>query len=284
MLTRTRLTDEQLFKEAEFLIEKKGYKVIELVYATDPKLRIDKIVYHISLIKRLLDKNGGGLIGINAEPFETYEYIQLKEAGLNFVVLWQETYNRDRYSYYHPGNTKKTSYGYRINAYDRILEAGIENIGVGVLLGLSDWKVEWCNLLFHENYLLQKFGILPNILGIPRLKRAKGATIQKTKFIPTDDEYRYILAVHNLFNPYSLPFINTREEWDMCIKIAQGGGALFTFNCSTIPGGYTLHAKGYQFPTANFDIELYKDKIERKGLKVISNWNFDFFKVLEEIN
>jgi hypothetical protein len=72
-----------------------------------------------------------------------------------------------------------------------------------------------------------------------------------------------------------LPFVNTREAWDTCLEMAAGGGALFTFNCSTIPGGHSLGTKGYQFPATSFDAVEYRDKITNAGFTPIFDWTFD---------
>jgi 2-iminoacetate synthase len=277
-IQRLRLSNEELAIEVEFLV-KKGLKVIELVYATDPFITVNDVTNHIKITRDILSNFGGGMVGMNARPYSVEDYRKLKESGLDFVVLWQETYDEIRYKELHPGNTEKTDFYYRLNAPERMLQAGIENIGLGVLSGLSDWRKDWWMLISHVDYLLREYKDKMNaiILGIPRLKPAAGALLKETPFIPDEKEYLLAISVFNLFLPTALPFVNTRESWDMCIEIAKGGGTLFTFNCKTIPGGYLLGRHGYQFPTFDFSVDKYVRKLNGNDLNPIFHWSFKNF-------
>lgn len=278
-IQRVRLSNEELAIEVEFLA-KKGLRVIELVYATDPFIKVNDVSDHIKITHNILSNFGGGMVGMNARPYSVEDYRKLKESGLDFVVLWQETYDEIRYKELHPRNTEKTDFYYRLNAPDRMIQAGIENIGLGILSGLSDWRKDWYILMNHVHYLQQNYKgkIKTVILGIPRLKSAAGALLKETSFTPNDKEYLLAISVFNLFLPSALPFVNTRESWDMCIEIAKGGGTLFTFNCKTIPGGYTLGHFGYQFPTYDFDVDEYVRKLNENGLTPIFDWSFENFR------
>ena len=113
------------------------------------------------------------------------------------------------------------------------------------------------------------------IIGILRLKNIPNSEMDICSTnLPSDEEFLFCVAIQNIYNPYSLLFVNTRESWELCTKASQGGGTLFTFNCSTIPGGYSLGSKGYQFPTYNFDVDSFIDKCSFYNLEPIFNWNF----------
>jgi 2-iminoacetate synthase len=274
-IERVRLSDEQLKVEARYLIEEKGLHVLELVYATDPVLRHDSMYRHVEIVQRVLDQYGGGAVGINAEALEENEYRALLNSGLSFVVMWQETYDRDRYRQLHPGDTKKSDFQFRLDGYERMISAGIKQIGLGVLSGLADWKKDWAMLMRHEVYLHEEYGVVPAILGIPRLKPAAGAAVRTSPWIPTRHEFLVTVALHNLFSPHTLPFVNTREDFDLCAELSKGGGCLFTLNCSTIPGGYSLGHRGYQFPTASFDAPVFVPKLRDLGLEPVFRWGFE---------
>lgn len=274
-ITRLRLTPDQLREEVDFLVNHHGLRVVELVYSSDPKFSIDTIAEHIRITADVLEKAGGGIVGINAAPFAVDEYQRLKAAGLNFIVLWQETYNRERYRELHIGRTPKTDYERRVTTFDRVIQGGIKNIGLGVLSGLAPWRADWLSLMAHEQYLYEAYGVHTSVLGVPRLKSAKGALVQTTPYIPTDEEYLLAIAVHNLFSPITVPFVNTREHWALCVEASRGGGAIFTFNCSTIPGGYTQGTKGYQFPTDDFPASEYVPKLHSEGLAPVMRWTFE---------
>jgi 2-iminoacetate synthase len=271
---RVRLSPDELGSEVDYLAAEKGLRVMELVYATDPRVRVDRMCRDVERTREALESYGGGTVGINAEALDEDEYRQLRDAGLNFAVLWQETYDETRYAEYHPGTTKKTRFEYRIDAYERMISSGVDAIGMGILSGLSDWRSDWALLMEHETYIAKRYGITPAILGVPRLKPAAGAVIRETSHIPSRQEFKSVIALHNLFSPSTLPFLNTREEWPLCRELVSGGGALFTFNCSTIPGGYAGGRHGYQFPTGNFDAPLFAPRLAADGLRTVFNWKF----------
>lgn len=276
-IDRIRLDDDDLLREAKFLMDEKGFRVLELVYATDPRVRVDAMCRHLELVKEMLEERGGGMVGINAESFDEPDYRRFAAAGADFSVVWMETYDRERYITLHPGGaqgTKKSNFGYRLDTYERMLAGGMRAIGMGVLSGLSDWRFDWAMLMYHEEYLREHYGADAAILGVPRLKPAAAAEVKSTEFIPTDQQFRLALALHNVFSPETLPFVSTREEWDLCVEMAAGGGCLFTFNCSTIPGGYTLAGKGEQFATGSYDVETYVPELRARGFDPVMAWEF----------
>jgi 2-iminoacetate synthase len=282
---RKRLSDDELRREALFLIEKKGFRTLELVYASDPRMTADVIARHVEMVKALLETHGGGIVGLSCEAMDEAEYERLAEAGLSFSVLWMETYNLRRYRELHPGVLRKSRFEYRLDAYERMIAAGIPAVGIGILSGLADWRRDWAMLMQHEQYLRENSTIASRnsstrhggatILGMPRLKHAPGALMHGSDFIPTTQEFVTALALHNLFAPTTTPFVSTREDWDTCIELAQGGGCLFTLNCSTIPGGYSLHSHGAQFKNNSFDAPVFGPKLRELGLNPVFRWDVD---------
>ena len=270
---RRRLNDPELEQEALYLVEQKGLRTLELVYATDPRMRVDTMCRHVELLRRLLDARGGGLVAISAEALEEDEYRCLVSAGLSISVLWQETYDKSRYAMLHPGRTKKANFEYRMDAYERMLLAGVPHVGIGVLSGLAEWRQDWAMLMLHEEYLQRQHGRGATILGIPRLKRAPGAPLQESPFTPTRQEFLVTVALHNIFSPATAAFVSTREEWDICVELARGGGCLFTLNCSTTPGGYSLQHGGCQFTSHSYDAPVYSAKLRAEGLRPVFLWN-----------
>lgn len=269
---RRRLSDDELKQEALYLIEQKGLRVLELVYSTDPRMRVDAMCRHVELVRHLLENHGGGVVGISAEAFDEADYRRLIDAGLCWSVLWQETYDRSRYAELHPGKTKKANFEYRLDAYERMLAAGVKHVGLGVLSGLSDWRHDWATLLLHEEYLQKQYGSSTTILGLPRLKPAPGAPFQDSPFIPSRQEFLVTVALHNIFAPSTVAFVSTREDWDLCVELARGGGCLFTLNCSTTPGGYSLQHGGCQFAAHSYDAPIYSTKLKDVGLKPVFHW------------
>jgi len=162
-----------------------------------------------------------------------------------------------------------------MDAYERMLLAGVPHVGIGVLSGLADWKRDWAMLMMHEEYLQLSYPRGATILGLPRLKRAPGAVFQESPFTPTRREFLVTVALHNIFSPASAAFVSTREDWDLCVELARGGGCLFTLNCSTTPGGYSLQHGGCQFAANSYDAPVYAAKLRVEGLKPVFYWNID---------
>jgi len=271
---RHRLSDSELLREAAYLMDEKGFRVIELVYAEDPETRVDAMVRQVSLVRRLLDQRGGGMVGLNAESLETGDYRRLAAAGVTFAVLWQETYDRDRYAELHPTRAKKSWFDYRLDTWERMLAGGIRHVGLGVLSGLADWRRDWAMLMQHEAHIARNCGVGAAILGLPRLKPAPGAPLTASAETPTDQELLRAVAVHTLFAPGTRPFVSTREPWELMVKLASGGGCLFTLNCSTTPGGYTGAPEHGQFPVHSYDAPVYGPRLLELGFRPEFQWRF----------
>ncbi len=271
---RRRLSDAELEREARYLMDEKGFRVIELVYAEDPEVRADAMCRHVELVRRLLSHRGGGMVGLNAESLGRREYRKLAAAGVEFAVLWQETYDRERYAALHPTRAKKSRFEYRLDTWERMLEAGIRHVGLGVLSGLADWRRDWAMLMQHEAYLSRTCGAPPAILGLPRLKPAPGAPLTTSDDLPTDAELLRAVAVHTLFAPATRPFVSTREPWELMVRLAAGGGCLFTLNCSTTPGGYTSGTAAGQFPVHSYDAPVHVPRLRTLGLEPDFRWRF----------
>jgi 2-iminoacetate synthase len=276
-IKRQRLSCEELYKEIEYLVTVKGYKTIELVYATDPHISAADIVEHIKMTKKFLLQQNGKYVGINAKSFSLDEYKIFKNAGLDFVILWQETYDENRYMDLHPNQREKSNYIYRLDTYEKIFEAGIKNIGMGVLTGIQrNWIKDWMMLIIHEAYLKWKYNRSASILGIPRLKGiAEIKYLPQIEYLlPSDTQFLELVAIHNIYSPMTFSFVSTRENWNYCLKLASGGGCLFTFDCSTYPGGYTHNEENHQFPTHNLEIEKYFDKALNNNFHPKFDWTF----------
>lgn len=272
-LKRVRLSDDELAREVEFLVAGEGLRAVELVYASDPAITNADIARHIGIARRIVEQYGGRTVGLSAEPMSVDEYKTLKDAGLTFSVVWQETYDPARYAELHPGNQVKSDFHYRLTSFDRMIEAGLEGVGYGVLSGLADWRRDWSMLLRHQQWLRDRYGRGCDILGIPRLKPAPGSTFREFSYAPDDDQFLALVALHNVRFPDVRPFVSTREEFDLCLRLAEGGGCLFTLDCSTVPGGYTLPNRGAQFVTGNYAAPRFAPRVEAAGFRL--DWLWD---------
>ena len=234
---------------------KQGYQDVELVSATTKRLLDgDQAAEYISATKEA----GASHIGVNFMPGPTEEYYRrIADAGCDFVIVWQETYNPDVYLRMHPKGSPKHSLKYRLDAHDRAALGGIKTFG-GAFLGRlpgTDWREESLMTLSHMQYLIETYGNQVDIIfGMPRWIRTPNIPLQANPSDYTDQAYEFVGALYSLFMPRGLVWFSTREEFKLSAQAAKGGGCLFTLDCSTEVDGY--RKSGYaQFPVHSMNIE-----------------------------
>ena len=268
---RTELNDENFEKELKLILDW-GYTSIEFVYATDTNFPAKRIAERIMRAKRMGKSIGKELeIGINAPTLSLDEYKILKDADVDFVLLWMETYS-DSYKKWHPNNTPKSDFNYRIDTFDRSIQAGIKKYAFAVLFGLSDWVEDVISLIAHGLYLRETYGVEPYIIGNPRLKHAMGLSVENSKYAIDDENYIFVNYLFKLVFSETKLFINTREEIDINLELIKGGGDLFTIDCGTFPGAYLnseLVKNGQeQFHTSYYNRDKTLSLLQEKGYTV----------------
>ena len=247
-IQRIILDEGTLLENVKFL-SSQGYRVIELVAATDLTLNSKKTANWIRLVKEHLEGLGAGAVGLNFFPFASSDdYALIVESGLDFAVLWQETYDQDIYRTLHPGGTPKSDFHFRLNAFDRMMRGGLRRVGAAFLGGLGDWQYDLLMCISHGKYLEAEYGVPPYIIGTPRFKSSPGTSLQWDPRPLGDQDWLLMAAIYKLVFPKSLPWFSTREWFELSATAARGGGALFTLDCSTEVGGYTLDRGFAQFP------------------------------------
>ena len=266
LVQRRALNSEELKKEVSFLI-KQGYRTIELVGASDSTFTSDKTAEFINIVKTELEKVGGGEVGLNFESALKEDYKKFTEAGLHFMVLWQETYHPETYAKLHPAGTKKANMDYRLDAFDRAIRGGLKKVSIAFLGRLYDWRYEILALFCHGRYLEETYEVSPFIIGTPRWRYAEGCAIKKDPYEYSDEAWLLAAAIYKLAFPKSLPWFSTREKFELNKEAARGGGALFTLDCSTAVGGYTLRKDFPQFPVYSKNLSEGKKWLESLSYK-----------------
>ncbi len=212
------LSSEQIKKETEVLAGDIGHKRLIVVYGEAPATGID---YMVDSIKNIYNvkvdtKNGTGQIrrvNVNAPPLQTEELKQLKEVGIGTYQVFQETYHHDTYNRVHPDGTLKNDYRWRLYSMHRAFEAGIDDVGLGVLFGLYNWKFEVLALLAHARELENRFNVGPHTISFPRLEPAQGASLaEKPPHPVADDAFKKLVTVLRLAVPYTGLIITAREN------------------------------------------------------------------------
>ncbi len=238
---RRALTQEQIAAETKILIEQ-GHKRILLV-AGESYPAQQGFDYVLDAIRTIYSvKSGPGEIrrvNANVAPLTTEEFKRLKEAGIGTYQLFQETYNRDTYKKVHIGG-KKTDYNWRVTAFDRAMESGIDDCGIGVLFGLHDWKYEVLAMFQQIRHLEQTFGVGPHTISVPRIEPAVGSSMaDRPPAVVEDDDFKKIVAILRLAVPYTGIIMSTRETADLRRELFALGVSQISGGSRTNPGGYS---------------------------------------------
>jgi len=236
ILARKKLTLEEVADQTKILIEM-GHKRLLLEAGEDPKKNpIDYIVDCIRTIYSV-KVNGNNIrrVNVNIAATTIEDYKRLKAAKIGTYQLFQETYHYETYKKLHRG--PKADYERQLFAHNRAMEAGIDDLGLGVLFGLYDWKFEVLALLSHAKYLDQKYGVGPHTISFPRFCPAETVTF-KPEYRPDDQEFLKIIAILRLAVPYTGMILSTRERPEIRKKAFQLGISQASAASVTTPGGY----------------------------------------------
>jgi 2-iminoacetate synthase len=187
-------------------------------------------------------KRGNGeirRINVNVAPLSVEEFRALKATGIGTYQLFQETYHRQTYAEYHTGG-RKADYDWRVNAMDRAMEAGIDDVGIGALLGLGDWRFDTLGMMRHIAHLEERFGVGCHTISVPRMEPAHGSSIsEQPPHLVSDADFKKIIAVLRLAVPYTGIIVSTRESPGIRRESFSLGVSQVSGGSRTTPGGYT---------------------------------------------
>ncbi len=226
---RKRLSIDEVKQEIEVLAGQIGHKRLIVVYGEHPQTDVDYIASTIQAIAdvKVKTKQGFGQIrrsNVNAAPMSIEELKVLHEVGIGTFQVFQETYHRQTYGEVHPPNTIKGDYLWRLYAMHRAMDAGCDDVGLGALFGLYDWKFEVMGLLYHAIELEEKFGIGPHTISFPRMEPADNTPFtQNPKYAVSDKEFRKLVTVIRLAVPYTGMILTARENADIRREILPLG-------------------------------------------------------------
>lgn len=243
---RAALSQEQVAEEVRILINQ-GHKRVLLVSgeAYPDGAGIDYILDTIKTIYST--KNGSGEIrrvNVNIAPLDTDDFRRLKAAEIGTYQIFQETYHRETYARVHCGGVKR-DYDWRITAPDRAMEAGIDDLGIGVLFGLYDWRFELQGLMQHIAHLEARFGVGPHTISVPRLEPATNSPMGANPPAPVSDhDFWKIVAIIRLAVPYTGMIMSTRENAEVRRKTFAMGVSQISAGSRTSPGGYAASICG----------------------------------------
>ena len=238
-LTRRTLTQEEIAEETRILIRQGHKRILAVSGEALPQQGFQYILDSIATI--YATKVGPGEIrrvNVNLAPQTVERFRQLKDAGIGTFQLFQETYHRPTYAAVHLKGSKR-DYDWRTTSFDRAMEAGIDDVGIGVLFGLYDWRFEILAMMQHIHHLEQKFGVGPHTISFPRMEPAVGSDIASRPPHPVSDaDFLKMIAIMRLAVPYTGMIISTREGATVRRETLEVGISQISAGSRTDPGGY----------------------------------------------
>lgn len=260
---RKTLTDDEIRDEVEAL-EDNGQKRLILVYGEHPEYNPEYIAHTVKLVYSI--KKGMGEIrrvNINAAPLDIDGFRTVGRSGIGTFQIFQETYDPEAYKLYHLGGRKK-DYAWRLTALDRAQEAGIDDVGIGALFGLYDWRFEVMGLVRHTNHLEACYNVGPHTISFPRIKDASALNMNG-RYQVSDEDFKKLIAILRLAVPYTGLILTARETPDVRSET-------MAFGVSQIDGGTKIELGGYSASRneeQNLNREQFRISDERSLAEVI---------------
>lgn len=212
------LSMEDVKREIEILAGTIGHKRLIVVYGEHPESDADYIAKTMEAIYsvKIQTRQGIGAIrrvNINAAPLPINDLKRLHEIGIGTYQVFQETYHHGTYATVHPANTIKGNYRWRITCMHRAFEAGVDDVGIGALFGLYNWKFEVLGLLAHALELESRFGVGPHTISFPRLEPADGTPFASSSpWMVSNEQFRRAIVAIRLAVPYTGMILTAREN------------------------------------------------------------------------
>lgn len=234
---RRTLTEDEI-RQQVISLENNGHKRLILVFGEHQAYDAEFIAKSVRAVYET--KAGHGEIrrvNINAAPLDHEGYAIVKAAGIGTYQIFHETYHHDTYARIHPQNTRKGNYLYRLDGLSRAFEAGCDDVGLGVLFGLHDWRFEVLSLVTHALYLQDRYNVGPHTISFPRLRPAAGVNLDESLLV-NDDDFKRIIAILRLAVPYTGLILTAREN-------PQVRRECMSFGVSQIDAGSRIELGGY---------------------------------------
>jgi 2-iminoacetate synthase len=235
-INRVTLNKKELTDQVTAL-EDTGQKRLILVYGEHPQYDPDFIAESVKTVYSVKSGNGEiRRVNINAAPQTVEGFRKIKESGIGTYQVFQESYHPETYQKVHLSGKKK-DYDWRLTALDRAQEAGIDDVGIGALFGLYDWRFEVLGLIRHVNHFEAVYNVGPHTISFPRIQNASELDIDKSKLV-SDSDFVKLVAILRLAVPYTGLILTAREPSKVRDEIMQ-------FGVSQIDGGTNIEMKGY---------------------------------------
>lgn len=234
---RRTLNPEEIREQVTALLNK-GHKRLILVFGEHPRYNAEFIADTVKQVYSCTSGHGEiRRVNINAAPLDHEGFKTIHDAGIGTYQIFQETYHHETYKRYHPADTPKGDYLFRLDGLSRAFEVGCDDMGIGALFGLYDWRFEVLGLVSHARFLQSTYGVGPHTISFPRLKPAHNITLD-SRYLVNDYDFKRLVAILRLSVPYTGMILTAREDERLRNEI-------MAFGVSQIDAGSRIEIGGY---------------------------------------
>lgn len=264
-ISRKKLTQEEIAQEV-IALQDMGHKRLALEAGEDPVNNpLEYVLESIETIYSIKHKNGAiRRVNVNIAATTVENYKKLKDAGIGTYILFQETYNKKSYQELHPTGPK-SDYCYHTEAMDRAREAGIDDMGIGVLFGLNNYRYDFTGLIMHAEHMETYGGVGPHTISVPRVRKADDIDPDVFDNGISDEMFAKIVACIRIAVPYTGMIVSTRESKSCREQVLKLGVSQISGGSKTSVGGYAKDEEP-EDNSAQFDIS------DNRTLDEVVNW------------
>ncbi|MBN2708665.1 MAG: [FeFe] hydrogenase H-cluster radical SAM maturase HydG [Calditrichaceae bacterium] len=235
---RRTLNDGEIESQVKAL-EDKGHKRLILVFGEHPQYNANYISDTVRKVYSVKHEHGEiRRVNINAAPMDHEGFKMVKEAGIGTYQIFMETYHHETYKKVHPQNTLKADYLWRLDGLSRAFETGCDDMGIGALFGLYDWRFDVLGLVRHSLFLQERYGVGPHTISFPRLKPANGV-VHESDYLVNDYDFKRLVAILRLSVPYTGMILTARESEEIRREVMSFGVSQIDAGSRIEIGGYT---------------------------------------------
>jgi 2-iminoacetate synthase len=248
---RRTLQQEEIAAQVRALVNV-GHKRLILVFGEHPWYTPERIAEAVRTVYDV--KVGHGEIrrvNLNAAPLDVDGFRSVHEAGIGTYQIFQETYHHATYAAVHPSGTAKGDYLWRLDGLNRAMQAGQDDVGIGALFGLADWRFETLALVRHALFLQERFNCGPHTISFPRLNPASGLDLERYRRVD-DASFKKLIAVLRLAVPYTGLILTARENPQLRREVMGFGVSQIDAGSRIELGGYTEAGDAQQLQREQF--------------------------------
>ncbi len=239
-MKRTILTFDEMENEFKAIKRLAPFENLLMVTGENP------VLAGVPYIAKSLDiaRNYFSSLKIEVMPLDTDEYAELTLHGLTGVICFQETYNRKKYHIYHPYGMK-SDFEWRVNGFDRMGQAGVHTIGMGVLIGLEDWRTDCTMMARHLRYMQKHYWRTKYSVNFPRMRSSENGGF-KPNVNMSDRELAQVTFAMRIFDHDVDISYSTRESMKIRDNMCKLGVTTMSAGSKTEPGGYFTYPQALE--------------------------------------